>query len=68
MMMMKSVSSRVCATGHMTDPVPQFKSRALCPGGRFLPSFIHQVITITVTSHTTVCSRPEDGLRCRQGV
>ena len=31
------MSSRVCATGHVKDPVPLIeKSRALCPGGRFL--------------------------------
>ena len=37
--------SRVCATGHIQDPVPLIeKSRA---GGRFPPSFIHQVIIIT---------------------
>ena len=36
--------SRVCATGHM--PLIE-KRRGLCPGGRFPPSFIHQVITIT---------------------
>ena len=39
------MSSRVYATGHITDPVPLVeKSRVSCPGGRF-PSFIHQVIT-----------------------
>ena len=38
------MSSRVCATGHIKDPVPLIeKSRALCSGGRFPPSFIHQV-------------------------
>ena len=41
------------------------KSRALCPGGRFPFSFIHQVIIITGLNKS--CSRPEDGLRCRQG-
>ena len=39
------MSSRVCATGHIIYPVPLIeKGRALCPRGRFLPSFIHQVI------------------------
>ena len=33
--------NRVCATGHIKDPVPLIeKSRALCPGGRFPPGFI----------------------------
>ena len=42
------MSSRVCATGHIQDPVPLVeKSRASCPGGRFPPSFFHQVIIIT---------------------
>ena len=36
------MSRRVCATGHIKDPVPLIeKSRASCPGGRFPPSFIH---------------------------
>ena len=36
------------ATGHIKDPVPLVeKSRGLSPGGRFPPSFIHQVIIIT---------------------
>ena len=40
--------SRVCATGHITDPVPLIrKRRGLSPGGRFPPSFIHQVIIMT---------------------
>ena len=31
------------ATGHIKDSVPLVeRSRALCPGGRFPPSFIHQ--------------------------
>ena len=43
-----SMSSRVCATGHIKDPVPLIeKSRASCPSGRFPPSFIHQIIIIT---------------------
>ena len=42
------MSSRVCASGHMKDPVPLIeKRRGLSPGGRFPPSFIHQVIIIT---------------------
>ena len=42
------MSSRVCVTGHIKDPVPHIeKSRALCPGGRFPPEFIPQVIIIT---------------------
>ena len=42
------MSSRVYATGHIQDPVPLIeKSRGLSPGGRFPPSFIHQVIIIT---------------------
>ena len=61
----------VCATGHIKDPCHlSNKSRALCPGGRFPPSFI-QVIIITVLNKCMtvgLCSRPEDGLRCRQGV
>ena len=35
-------------TGHIKDPVPLIKKRrGLSPGGRFPPSFIHQVIIIT---------------------
>ena len=42
------MSRCVCATGHIKDPVPHIeKSRASCPGGRFPPSFIHQVNIIT---------------------
>ena len=42
------MSSLVYATGHIKDPVPLIeKSRGLSPGGRFPPSFIHQVIIIT---------------------
>ena len=42
------VSSLVYATGHIKDPVPLIeKRRGLSPGGRFPPSFIHQVIIIT---------------------
>ena len=37
--------------------------------GRFPPSFIHQVIIITRLNKLYNCmSRPEDGLRCRQGI
>ena len=40
------MSSLVYATGHIKDPVPLVeKSRGLSPGGRFPPSFIHQVVT-----------------------
>ena len=42
------ISSLVYATGHIKDPVPLIaKRRGLSPGGRFPPSFIHQVIIIT---------------------
>ena len=42
------MSSRACATEHIKDPVPLIeKRRGLSPGGRFPPSFIHQVIIIT---------------------
>ena len=41
------VERRVCATGHIKNPVPLVeKSRASYPGGRFPLSFIHQVIII----------------------
>ena len=37
------MSSRVCADGHIKDPVQLVeKSKASCPGGRFPSSFIHQ--------------------------
>ena len=40
--------SCVYATGHIKDPVPLIgKRRGLSLGGRFPPSFIHQVILIT---------------------
>ena len=40
--------SRVCVTGHIKDPVPLIeKRRGFSPGGRFPPSFIHQVVIIT---------------------
>ena len=39
------MSSLVHATGHIKDPLPLIaKRRGLSPGGRFPPSFIHQVI------------------------
>ena len=42
------MSSLVYATGNIKDPVPLIeKRRGLSPGGRFPPSFIHQVIIIT---------------------
>ena len=42
------VQPRVCASGHIKDPVPLIeKSSASCPGGRFPPSFIPRVIIIT---------------------
>ena len=41
------MSSLVYATGHRKDPVPLIDMRrGLSPGGRFPPSFIHQVIII----------------------
>ena len=37
------MSSRVCATGHIKDPMPLLtNSRASCRGGRFPLSFIYQ--------------------------
>ena len=42
------MSSLVYAIGHIKDPVPLIEQRrGLSPGGRFPPSFIHQVIIIT---------------------
>ena len=39
------MSSLVYATGHIKNPVPLIeKRRGLSPGGRFPPSFIHQLI------------------------
>ena len=39
------VQPRLDTTGHIKDPVPLIeKRRGLSPGGRFPPSFIHQVI------------------------
>ena len=66
------MSSLVYVTGHIKDPVAlSEKKRRLSPGGRFPPSFIHQVIIITRMNklyNHMICSRPEDGLRCRLGV
>ena len=63
------MSSRVCATGHRTDPGPLIeKSRALCPGGRFPPTFIHQVIITGLNKLYDLCSCPDDGLRYRSGM
>ena len=51
-----SMSSRVCPTGHIKDPVPLIeKSRASCTGGRFPPSFIPKVIVITGLSIGYTC-------------
>ena len=42
------MSSLVYATGHIKDSMPLIeKRRGLSPGGRFPPSFVHQVIIIT---------------------
>ena len=42
------MSSCVCVTGLVKDPVPLIeKSRSLSPSGRFPSSFIHQVVIIT---------------------
>ena len=61
------MSSRVCATVHIKDHIPlNVKSMACCPGGRFHPSFIHQVIVITGLNK--LCSCPEDDFRFRQGL
>ena len=59
------MSSRVCATGHIKDSMSLTeKSRESCPGGRFPPSFIHQVIIITGLNKLwlAVCSRPDADL------
>ena len=55
------MSTGACVTGHIKDPVPFIeKSRASCPGGRFPPRFIHQVIIITGLNklyiYMTLCS------------
>ena len=42
------MSSPVCTSGHIKDPVPLIEKRkGLSPGCLFPPSFIHQVIIIT---------------------
>ena len=44
--------SLVYATGYIKDPVPLIeKTRGLSPGGRFPPSFIHQVIITGLISN-----------------
>ena len=44
---------------NITDPLPLIeKSRASCPGGRFPPSFIHQVIIITRLNKLYDCMFP----------
>ena len=51
--------SLVYATGHIKDPVPLIaKRRGLSPGGRFPPSFIHQVIIITGLNKLYNCKTP----------
>ena len=50
------MSNRVCATGLIKDPVPVIeKSIDKCPGGRFPPSFIHQLIITTGLSKLYDC-------------
>ena len=50
--------SRVYATGHIKDPVPLIeKRRGLSPGGRFPPSFIHQVCLIIITGLNKLYNR-----------
>ena len=50
------MSGLVYATGHIKDPVPLIeKRRGLSPGGRFPPSFIHQVIIITGLNKLNDC-------------
>ena len=50
------MSSCVCVTGHIKDPVPLMKkSREFCPGDRFPPSFIHQEIIITGPNKSYDC-------------
>ena len=64
------MSSRVCVTGYMRDPVPFIeRSRAAFPSGRFPPNFIHQVFIITgLKKLYDLCSCSEDCLRCGHGV
>ena len=50
------MSTYVCVTGNIKGPVALTeKSRASCPGGRFHPSFIHQVIIITGLNNLYNC-------------
>ena len=61
------MSSRVCATGHIKDPVPIIEtSRASCPGGRFPASFIHQVIN-GPECHTRADPRADHDPPCEGG-
>ena len=63
------MSSLLYATGHIKGPMPLIeKRRGLSPGGRFPPSFIHQVIIITGLNKLQLYVLAVDGLRCRQGV
>ena len=53
------MSSRVCATGHIKDPVQHVeRSRASGPGGRFPPSLMHQIIIITGLNKLYDCTFP----------
>ena len=57
------MSISVCMTMHrpIKDPVPLMeKGRAPYPGGRFPPSFIHQVIIITALSDVLTLTMPLD--------
>ena len=64
------MSSRVCVTGHIQDPMSLIeKKRGLSPGGRFPPGFIHQVIIITGLNKLYDCMfSPWGGPGCRLGV
>ena len=61
---------RVYATGHIQDPVSLIEKRRRLKGWSVSSySFIHQVIIITgLNKLSYICSRPEDGFRCRLGV
>ena len=51
------------ATGHIKYPVPLIKkTRASCPGGRFPPSRIHQVIVITRLNKLWLQARSQGGV------
>ena len=53
------MSSRVCVTGPIKDPVPLIeKSRGMCPGGGVSPSFIHLVIIFTGLNKLYDCMFP----------